>query len=89
MVEATFTKVFEVVTPVKSKKYTWYEEQWVKCITTNHQSSDPEQDSAPAEKLPLSNPRLHDVVDDMKEDVEDNRMKPQQQELVKDEEEKY
>jgi hypothetical protein len=29
------------------------------------------------------------VVDDMKEDVEDNRMRPQQQELVKDEEEKY
>jgi hypothetical protein len=59
--------------------------------TTNHQrSSNPEQDSAPSEKLmPLSNPHLHDdVADDMKEDVEDNSMRPQHQELVTDEEEK-
>jgi hypothetical protein len=29
------------------------------------------------------------VADDVKEDVEDNRMRPQQEELVEDEEEKY
>jgi len=60
-------------------------------FTTNqHQSSDPEKDTiAPAEQLPLSNPHLHDVADDMKEDVEDNRMRLQQQESDKDEEEKY
>jgi hypothetical protein len=38
---------------------------------------------------PLSNPHLHDLADDMKEDVEDNRIRLQQQELVKDEEGKY
>ena len=58
-------------------------------ITTNHQSSNPEQDSAPSEKLPLSNPHLHDdVADGMKEDVGDNSMRPQHQKLVTDEEEK-
>jgi hypothetical protein len=59
------------------------------CTTTNHQSSNPEQDtSAPTEKLTSSNPHLHGVAT-MKEDEEDNRMRPQQQEsLVKDEEEK-
>ena len=43
-------------------------------FTTNqHQSSDPEKDTiAPAEQLPLSNPHLHDVADDMKEDEEDS-----------------
>ena len=59
------------------------------CTTTNRQSSNPEQDtSAPTEKLTSSNPHLHGVAT-MKEDEEDNRMRPQQQEsLVKDEEEK-
>ena len=58
-------------------------------ITTNHQSSNPEQDSAPSEKLPLSNPHLlDDVADGMKEDVGDNSMRSQHQELVTDEEEK-
>ena len=52
--------------------------------TTNHQSSsNAEQDRAPpAEKLTSYNPHLHD------EDVEDNNMRPQQQDLVMDEEEK-
>ena len=41
-------------------------------------------------KITPSNPHLYDhVADDVKEDVEDNRMRPQQEELVKDEEEKY
>jgi hypothetical protein len=60
--------------------------------TTNYQSStNPKQDSDPSEKMaPFSNPRLNDdvVADDMKEDVEDNRKRPQHQELVTDEEEK-
>ena len=40
------------------------------CITTNQQSSsNPEQDCAPSEKLPLSNHHLHDdLADDMKEE---------------------
>jgi hypothetical protein len=47
-------------------------------ITTNHpQSSNPEQDSAPAEKLPLSNPHLADH--DMIEAEGNNTMRPQQQ----------
>jgi len=59
------------------------------CTTTNHQSSNLEQDtSAFAEKLTSSNPHLHGVAT-MKEDEEDNRIRPQQQELlVLDEDEK-
>ncbi len=57
-------------------------------ITTNNQSSNPRQVGAPADKLTSSNPHLPGVAT-MKEDEEDNRMRPQQQEsLVKDEEEK-
>jgi len=41
------------------------------------QSSNPEQDSAPAEKLPLSNPHLADH--DMIEAEGNNTMRPQQQ----------
>jgi hypothetical protein len=49
-------------------------------ITTNHQSSNPEQDSDPAEKLPLSNPHL---ADDMKEAEGNNTMpRPQQEEFL-------
>ena len=95
MVEATCAKVFEVTSAKNKYLHTWYkdrrsnEESNNAHITTNHQSSNPEQDSAPSEKLPLSNPHLHDdVADGMKEDVGDNSMRPQHQKLVTDEEEK-
>jgi hypothetical protein len=46
-------------------------------MNTNHQSSNPEQDNAPAEKLPLSNPHLADG--DMKDVEGNNTMRPQQE----------
>ena len=46
-------------------------------ITTDHQSSNPEQDSALAEKLSLSNPHLADG--DMKDVEENNITRPQQE----------
>ena len=55
------------------------------CITTNHQSSNPEQDtSAPAEKLTSSNPHLHGVATRTMKEHSTRNFKL----LVKDEEEK-
>ena len=53
--------------------------------TTHDQSStstNPEQESAPSEKLTSSNPHLHHVADDIKHVEGKNTFRSQQQEFV-------